>query len=328
MECPKCHSKNPKYNFFCVKCGTTLHSSEEIPVSYKKAFLTLTKRLITGSTFAGRYQIIKELGKSGMGREYRVLDKKTNEEVMLKLIRPEIAANEKIIERFGNEIKLVGKIIHKNVCRVYHLGEEEGIYYFIQEFVQGMDLKAMIGMLGQLSVVQSLSIAKQVCEGLGEAHRLGVIHCNLKPSNIMIDKEGSARIMDFGIASCLKKKDITDAGVMIEMLKYMSPEQAKAKEVGKCSDIYSLRIILYEMLTGRVPSKKEMLLIKATKHKDKEPQGPKELTTQSFEELGQVILKYTKKKSKRRYQTAEELLTELIRIEKGFTTVDRTVNDK
>jgi len=247
-ECPKCFTSNPDNQKFCGECAAPL----EAEVVHTKTLETPTDDLTTGSIFAGRYQIIEELGRGGMGKVYRVLDKKLREEVALKLIRPEIAQDKKTVERFQNELKLARKISHRNVGRMYELLEEKGTHYITMEYVSGQDLKGLIKQSGRLAIPTVLSIAKQVCEGLGEAHKLSVVHRDLKPSNIMIDKEGSVRIMDFGIARSLKERGITGQGVMIGTPEYMSPEQVEAREIDNRSDIYSLGIVLFEMTTGRL----------------------------------------------------------------------------
>ena len=325
MKCHKCQFENPDNTHFCGQCGTEFTPSEEITPSPTKTLETPTKELTTGSTFAKRYQIIEELGKGGMGRVYRVLDRKINEEVALKLIRPEIAADKKTIERFSNELKFARKIAHRNVGRMYHLGEEEEIHYITMEYVHGENLKGMIRMMGQLSPGKTVFIAKQVCEGLIEAHRMDVVHRDLKPQNIMIDKDGNARIMDFGIARSLQAKGITGAGVMIGTPEYMSPEQVESKEVDNRSDIYSLGVILYEMVTGKEPFVGETPLSIAMKHKSKKPQDPRELNASVPEELSRLILKCLEKDKENRYQKAEDMLSELIKIEEGIPTTERIV---
>jgi serine/threonine protein kinase len=163
-KCPKCNSDNPGTATFCADCGTQLPSIEDIEVT--ETMETPKEELTTGSTFAGRYQIIEELGKGGMGRVYKVLDKEVNAKVALKLIKPEIASDKKTIERFRNELKVARDIAHKNVCRMYDLGKKEGAYYITMEYVSGEDLKSFIRRSGLISTGKAISIANQVCEGL------------------------------------------------------------------------------------------------------------------------------------------------------------------
>jgi serine/threonine-protein kinase len=283
------------------------------------------EELITGSTFAGRYQVIEELGKGGMGRVYRVLDKKLNEEVVFKLIKPEIGLDKKTIERFSNELKLSRKIVHKNVARMFDLNEEKGTHHITMEYVRGEDLRRLIRKMGILSPGQAMPIARQVCEGLVEAHRLGVVHRDLKPSNIMIDEEGNARILDFGIARSLKEKGITGEGVIIGTPEYMSPEQVEGKDVDRRSDIYSLGVILYEMLTGRVPFEGDTPFTIGVKHKSEIPRNPRELNTQIPPDLGRLVIKCLEKDKAKRYQSAEELHADLEKVEQGLLTTERVV---
>ena len=328
MKCPKCHFNNPDTQRFCGECGTKLIPVKEVSVFQTETLETSTEELTTGTTFAGRYQIIEELGKGGMGKVYRVLDKKLNEEVALKLVKPEIALDKNTLERFQNELKLARKISHRNVGRMYELMEEKGIHFITMEYVPGEDLKSFIKRSRQLTIGTAITLAKQVCEGLGEAHRLGIIHRDLKPSNIMIDKEGNARIMDFGIARSIKAKGITGAGMMIGTPEYMSPEQVEGKEVDQRSDIYSLGIILYEMLTGRVPFEGDTPFTIGVKQKSEMPKNPREFNAQIPVGLSQLILRCLEKNKERRYQSAEQVHPELIKIEKGIPSTERAVARK
>ena len=321
MKCPKCHSENPTGTRFCGNCASPLPPDKKFV--FTETVQIPIKELTAGTTFARRYQIIEDLGKGGMGRVYKVLDTEVQEKMALKLLHPDIAADEKTIERFRNELKLARAISHRNVCRMFDLGREEGTYYITMEYVSGEDLKSLIHRIGALPVGKAVSIGKQVCEGLSEAHRLGVVHRDLKPQNVMIDSEGNARIMDFGIARSLTARGITGAGVMIGTPEYMSPEQVDGKEADPRSDIYSLGIILFEMLTGHVPFEGDTPLSIAVKQKSERPPDPKSLNAQIPDELDRIILKCLEKPKEKRYQSADEVLTELARIEKDLPTTSQ-----
>jgi serine/threonine protein kinase/tetratricopeptide (TPR) repeat protein len=326
MKCPKCLFENPRESTYCGKCATRLDSSRE-PGDRRPAvtetFSAPREDLTTGSTFAGRFQVIEELGQGGMGRVYKVHDTKVGEKIALKLIRPEAGLNAQSLERFSNELKLARKIRHKNVCQMFDLGEDQGVRYITMEYVRGEDLRQLIRKVGRLSPGQTVGIARQVCAGLEEAHGLGVVHRDLKPQNIMLDEDGNARIMDFGIARSLTGKSITGAGTFIGTPDYVSPEQAEGKDVDQRSDIYSLGVMLYEMATGRRPFDGDTALSILHKHKYESPEDPGKVNPQVPASLARIILKCLEKNKAARYESARALDADLAGIEEGLPAAEK-----
>jgi len=326
VKCPKCHSENAETRQFCADCGTKLISLKGSKVT--ATLETPREELPRGTIFANRYEIIEELGKGGMGRVYRAFDKQLEEEVAIKFLKPEIASDNKNLDRFKNEIKLARKIIHRNVGRMHDLHEEKDSFFITMEYVAGEDLKSQLRRMGQVPVGKAVFIAQQIAEGLAEAHKLGIIHRDLKPHNVMIDKEGNARIMDFGISRSLGSRELTGEGVIIGTPDYMSPEQAEGKEADARSDVYSLGVILYEMVTGRVPFEGETALAIAMKHRTEVPRDPKLANAQVPEDLSRVVLKCLEKDKEKRYQSADELYLELGKIEKGIPATERVLTGR
>jgi len=320
-KCPKCRADNPETLKFCGECGTKLDSADA--ASFTRTLETRVDELARGTLFAGRYEIIEELGTGGMGKVYRAFDKQLELEVALKLLKPEIAADKKTIGRFKNELKLARQITHKNVCRMYDFHEEGKTLYLTMEYVRGEDLKSLIHRTKTLSSGTALSIARQLAEGLAEAHKLGIVHRDLKPGNIMIDKEGESKIMDFGIARTLIGEGRTAEGIIIGTPEYMSPEQVEGKPTDQRSDIYALGIILFETVTGRVPFEGDTPFSIANKQKSEPPPIPKKLVPQIPEGLNRLILRCLEKDKTKRYETAEELLADLATIEQSLPIAER-----
>jgi tetratricopeptide (TPR) repeat protein/tRNA A-37 threonylcarbamoyl transferase component Bud32 len=325
LRCPRCQRENPNDAAYCAHCRTPMPQSGNHAASTETVAMPVPGELQTGATFAGRYLVIEELGRGGMGRVYKVFDEKIKEKVALKLLKPEISADAQAIERFSNELRLARRIAHRHVCRMFDLGEDQGTRFITMEYVPGEDLKSVLRMMGAMSPAKAVGVARQVCEGLAEAHRLGVVHRDLKPQNIMIDREGGARIMDFGIARSLKVKGMTGAGVVIGTPEYMSPEQIEGRDIDGRSDIYSLGVILYEMTTGRVPFEGESFLAVAVKHRTELPRDPRDVSSQVPADLARLILRCLEKDRESRYATVEEVGAELARIEKGLPTTEKVV---
>ncbi len=318
MKCPRCQNDNPEGTRFCGRCGREMPGSGETLPTGTATFQTPSKGLERGTTFARRFEIIEEIGQGGMGTVYKAFDSKIREVVALKLLKPEIASDPEVVERFRNEIKLARQVAHRHVCRMYDLGEEWLSIFISMEYVPGEDLKSFIRRSGHLTEAKAVGLAKQIAEGLAEAHRLGVIHRDLKPQNVMIDKDGNAKIMDFGIARSLHTRGVTGTGVIIGTPEYMAPEQADGRDIDHRVDIYALGAILFEMVTGRVPFEGTTPLSIVLKHKSEPPADPQTINSQISAGLSRIILKCLAKSRDARYQSATEVLEDLTAVEQGL----------
>ena len=327
MKCPQCQADNSDDSRFCRQCATPLQTPPPgTPTPDSPTLIAAFDKLNRGAIFAGRYEIIEELGKGGMGSVYKAFDQKLQEVVALKIIRPELGFNAAAVERFKTELKNARKIAHRHVCRLYDLGEAGLIQFISMEYVEGEDLKKFIRRAGPIGAARAIAIARQIAEGLAEAHRMGVIHRDLKPQNIMIDREGRARIMDFGLSRFLESEGMTGTGVMLGTPEYMSPEQVEARDVDARSDLYAMGVILFEMVTGRVPFEGQTPLAVAIKHKSEAPPDARDTNPLVPEPLVRIIYKCLEKDPARRFQSADELAAALADLEKDLPSIVREIS--
>jgi serine/threonine protein kinase len=269
-----------------------------------------------------RYQLLGEAGRGGMGIVYRALDRETHELVALKVLRPEIAADELMMERFRNELRLARRITHKNVCRIYDFNRTDLTAYISMEFVEGNTIRDILNRFGTVSRRKGLQIAKQVCAGLHEAHSQGIVHRDLKPENLMLDQAGQVKVMDFGIARSLDMEKTTGA-VVFGTLAYMAPEQLEGNVVDQRSDIYSLGLTLYEMFTGSVAFSGDTRMAVEVKQTHEQPTPPREMVSAIPEDIEGLILKCLQKDPAKRFQSVEELEMELAKLGDSSAQIPR-----
>ncbi len=310
MKCPECHSENLEDSRFCSKCATPLPSSEEISIPHTKTIQVPTKELAKGSTFVGRYEVIEEIGRGGMGVVYKANDTKLKRTVALKFLPPEFTRNEEARERFVREAQAAAALDHTNICTVYEVDEAEEKTFISMAYIEGQSLREKIEK-GPLELDEALDIAIQVAEGLEEAHKKGVVHRDIKSANIMVTGKGQAKIMDFGLAKVAGGSLVTKEGTTLGTVAYMSPEQAQGEPVDHRSDIWSLGVVLFEILTGQLPFKgdRETSIMYSIVH-----EAPKSLTDLSPDiptELEQIISRALNKKKDSRFSSSAEMFKEL-----------------
>jgi eukaryotic-like serine/threonine-protein kinase len=264
--------------------------------------------------FGNRYQVLEKLGEGGMGRVYKALDLELDRAVALKTIRAEKGRGPEVLKRFKQELVLARKITHKNVVRIYDLGEAEGgVKFFTMELVEGKSLRDLLNEKKTTPTKEAISFMKQMLSGLAEAHSQGVVHRDLKPQNIMVDESGVLRIMDFGIARTADTATLTSSGEMVGTPDYISPEQVKGETANAQSDLYAIGIILYELLTGVVPFKGDTAIAKVVARLQVKPAPPRALNPQIPAYLERIILKLMEVDPDLRYKTADEVLQDLER---------------
>jgi len=258
-----------------------------------------------------RYEILGELGSGGMGVVYKARDRETNELVAIKVLRPEVAANEKGMARFKNELRIARRITHKNVCRIYEFNRTDTTAYITMEYVEGESLRRVLQRLGSLGSRKGVEVAGQICAGLREAHAQGIVHRDLKPENIMLDAAGNVKIMDFGIAH-VPLANLTQTNAVVGTPTYMAPEQAEGKPIDSRADIYALGLILYEIFTGSPTFTAETPVAVAIKHMREAPIPPRQLDASVSEHIERAILKCLEKDPANRFPSVDELARALV----------------
>ena len=264
-----------------------------------------------GMIFANKYRIVKLIGSGGMANVYLGIDMNTGVNVAIKILKPEFSSDEEFIRRFDAEAKSVASLNHANIVKVYGVGHEGNFRYIVQEYIEGITVKDLINQNGHLDWRNAVPIVIQIGLALDYAHQNGIVHRDIKPQNILISRDRVAKITDFGIARAASTTTITMTGVQMGSVHYFSPEQARGGNVGPQSDIYSLGVSLFEMVTGRLPFDGDSNVAIAVKHLQETPPVPSSLMQGIPKGLDSIIAKCMQKSPERRYQTMRQLVTEL-----------------
>src|SRR6266478_2997537 len=264
-----------------------------------------------GMVLAQRYEILQILGEGGMGAVYKAMDRELSRPVALKVIRPELAGNKAIIDRFKQELLLAREVTHKNVIRIYDLGEAEGMKFITMEYVEGKDLRTLINEKNKLAPEEAVEIMLQVCRALEAAHSVGIIHRDLKPQNVMRDKSGRILVMDFGLARTLEGDGMTQTGALVGTMDYMSPEQALGKDLDQRSDLFTLGLIFYELLTGKMPYKADSVVASLLKRTQERAAPVSSHDASIPRPLSDIVGKCMDPDVKLRYESSSQIMADL-----------------
>jgi serine/threonine protein kinase/tetratricopeptide (TPR) repeat protein len=337
MECPQCGLTNPPGVIICTECSTPLPASDltltitpgatpGAPASPGRGAdgmsgwsapaatgATGTSGLLElGRVLGHRYEILQLLGEGGMGTVYKARDREVDRLVALKVIRPELAQNADALHRFKQELILARQVTHRNVIRIFDLGEADGMKFITMEYIDGRDLKTLIREKGKFTPKEASQIVVQVCKALEVSHAEGVIHRDLKPQNIMVDEHGKVSVMDFGIARSMEVGGgMTQTGALVGTPEYMSPEQAKGQHLDAGSDLFSLGIIFYELLTGYSPYKADTAMATLWKRTHEAARPPIELEPGMPRAVSDMVVKCLEIDRERRYQNVAEFAKDL-----------------
>jgi tetratricopeptide (TPR) repeat protein/predicted Ser/Thr protein kinase/TolB-like protein len=331
MQCPLCQADNPPTADHCTKCSTPLPLADltisgtevggtavgrteawSVAVTPRPSSEAASKgQLEPGTILADRFEILQLLGQGGMGAVYKGRDTELDRLVALKLIRPDLASHPEILRRFKQELILAREVTHRNVIRIFDLGQAQGIKFITMEYVEGRDLRGLIHEKGKMTPEQAVPIVLQMAAALEAAHHAGVVHRDLKPQNAMVDKDGRVYVMDFGIARSLETPGMTQTGALMGTPEYMSPEQAKGEKVDARSDLFALGIIFYEMLTGISPFKAETAMAMMFKRTQERATPLAQLNLGVPGAISDIVSKCLEIKPEERYQSAREIINDL-----------------
>src|SRR5216684_7462491 len=273
--------------------------------------LSSTTFFAPGTLLGARYRVLRVLGQGGMGAVYQARDQELDRIIALKVIRPELAANPSILQRFKQELILSRHVTHKNVVRIFDLGEAGGTKFITMEFVEGEDLRGVLRRKGKLSAKEAVAIIQQICRALDAAHAEGVIHRDLKPQNVMRDPQGRVVVMDFGLARSLESEGMTQTGALVGTLEYMSPEQALGASLDQRSDLFAVGLIFYELLTGKAPYKADTAIASLMKRTHARAIPASDVDSSVPVSLSAIVSRCLERDPKDRYQSAADLLKDL-----------------
>jgi serine/threonine protein kinase/dienelactone hydrolase len=310
MECPNCHAQNKEDSRFCSNCATPLSVEETLAASLTQTLATPLPVIAKDSLIAGKYKIVEEVGRGGMGIVYKAEDIRLQRTVALKFLPPHLVDSAELKERFLIEARAAAALSHPNICVIHEVGDDEKRPFIAMEFVEGETLRDRIKKKS-LTTEDALTITIQVAAGLGDAHQKGIVHRDIKSANIMVTAKGQAKVMDFGLAKLRGGSSLTKSQTTLGTVAYMSPEQAKGEEVDGRTDLWSLGVVLYEMLTGELPFKgdRDLSIIHSIVHED--PKTIKVRKPPVPVELQQVVARALKKNREARYGSAGDMLKDL-----------------
>ncbi|MCW3490893.1 Stk1 family PASTA domain-containing Ser/Thr kinase [Dethiobacter alkaliphilus] len=264
-----------------------------------------------GKILGNRYQVVEKIGDGGTAFVYKGMDNLLNRHVTVKVLRPEYVSDQDFVRRFRREAQAAAGLSHPNIVSIYDVGFEEGIHYIVMEYIEGQSLKELINDMGELPVRMAVEYAAQIGHALEKAHKHGIVHRDVKPHNILISEDGRVKVTDFGIAQAVTASTMTYNGAILGSVHYFSPEQASGGLTGEKSDIYSLGVVLYEMLTGQVPFSGESPVSIAVKHLQEPFPRPREVNPEMPEKVERIIRKAVEKDPENRFRSAKEMSAEL-----------------